>query len=405
MSRIAFIRMFMRPRLFALGVCFGLLACALLGRHTAHTSWYRDFARIGGPLREDATFFVTASQIDALIGARCKSDQVLVVVGGSSVLWGAGQPVSRLWTRTLQADLGDGFCVLNLAVPAGFFSGHGTVAMEMAAHRHRKAFLVTDAQFPPRDVIGHGWFRHVFWDAYYKHLLDPALVTTRQSRRWALLARQEEDETASDRQRGEQIRLGMWLDSYLYFNDLWTYFHYRYFMPVYSAQNAGYQFGPHRALRDYDYAVDLPTIRQMRNFPREGSPQFERENGNVRAFLYGWFDRTATGMRIKARRLADAAEWIADIPTTDFPGKILILEIPQAPYYLGRLTADERSAYAALADRQADVWKRNGYNVLQVTDLVQDDYADRVHINALGGDKLAAEVASRLRGLVAQSSP
>ena len=66
------------------------------------------------------------------------------VVGGNSVLYGAGQRGQELWTRHLQARLGDGYRVLNLALPGCHPAEFGGTAAEMLARDFPRLIFVSD---------------------------------------------------------------------------------------------------------------------------------------------------------------------------------------------------------------------------------------------------------------------
>ncbi len=228
----AWLTRFSWPKVFCLGVLCGLLVCSVLGRHIARTGYYRNFLRFGGGHQLDPTFFPTASQMKAVIESQCKKEQVLVLVGGSSVMFGAGQPVRYLWTKRLNQELGPGYCVVNLAVPAGGFAGYASVALEIVGNEYKRKLLLTDTDFPLDPADGMLWYKHMFWDAYYKDMLNHSIVT-RTRERLAHVLKGYNGRKDKERNQIEQTRLGMLLDGYLYFNDLWTYVHYNYMQTRY----------------------------------------------------------------------------------------------------------------------------------------------------------------------------
>jgi hypothetical protein len=321
-----------------------------------------------------------------------------VVVGGSSVLMGAGQPIRHLWTKKLQQELGDGYCVFNLATPGGGLAGYASVAMEMLAKEYADAYLVSDShvpqQYPPD---GRVWFKHFFWDAYYKGLLKNSPVK-REAERMEQIDKGNARDTPADRARTEQVRLGMWVDSYLYFNDLWTWFHYNHHMTIFSPALASYNWGPRKVLPDYDYEADLNEARKLKQYPAEDSSSFKSELAVVRRFLKNMV-LPPEGPKLGDDFVAMAESAVRDYAMTDYAGKILITIVPDSPYYLDRLPPGEREIRAYRSGWEMATFEKYGYRTVMLDNVLAEDFADRPHLNTFGGNKLAAKVAERIKSL------
>lgn len=363
----------------------------------AAESYYDNFVRLGGSLAtRGISFQVTASQISALIRKTCRRDQILVIAGGSSVFFGSGQPTRYLWTKRLQERLGAGYCVFNLAAPAGRLVGYGSVALEMAGKEFKDAFLVTDASAIPSDPAdGMVWYKHFFWDAYYKGLLEngPVNYSSERVRRLNITNMGADVKT---RERFEQIKIGMWLDSFLYFNDLWSFVHYTIRQTIYDPLLGPWNWGPLRPITDYDYEVNEEKIRTLQHYPNPGSPQFASEFNIVRSYSSSYYEGTKDGRLFKEEMISSGNDIIKNYPITDMAGKIIIVSIPESPYYTGRMQEDEQRDYVEVRQRLIDTWKRNGYNAFHMTGYGPEDYGDRPHINTLGGWKLAEKVSEKI---------
>jgi hypothetical protein len=200
------------------------------------------------------------------------------------------------------------------------------------------------------------------------------------------------------RDRIEQVRLGMWLDSHLYFNDLWTWFHYNRHMTIYSPALATYNWGPRSVLPDYDYEVDLNEVRSLRHYPAEDSPPFRAEMAQSRRFL-DHFTPTRDGIKLDEAFLADADRAVRDYPVTDYAASTLITIIGDSPFYLDRLAPGERERLAYRRAREIAILEKNGYRTVTLDHVLAEDFGDRPHLNTLGGDKLADKVAARIKSL------
>src|SRR5215204_5325324 len=79
---------------------FGLLCLA--GWLSTTRNQFEHFQRFHLYINPQTLFYPTASQVVMLAKDAIPKDRVGVIVGGSSVVWGAGQSEAELWTRHLQ---------------------------------------------------------------------------------------------------------------------------------------------------------------------------------------------------------------------------------------------------------------------------------------------------------------
>src|SRR5262249_9221945 len=152
----------------------------------------------------------TVRQIEQIIDAGPK-DKVFIIVGGTSVFFGVGQPVSVMWTRKLQSLLGDRFHVLNLAQRAGRSNEFGNIAAEILLQRHARVIYVADGM-PNEFAIPYeqAIFLPEIAEAWMRGYLIPWQPRDDQLRfRFALSPN-----------RMQSILLGAMLDCVLNFNDL-----------------------------------------------------------------------------------------------------------------------------------------------------------------------------------------
>src|SRR5262249_20318142 len=153
---------------------------------------------------------------------------VNVIVGGSSVMYGTGQSADKVWVRRLQAELGDDYRVLNLAVPGGFPHEFAAIVAEALEAEYPRLLLVMDggrgkaerrAQFP-----GEGVYGFLYWDAVSRNALAANPAREEQARLGAARKRESPKEEDAWRERRRRWRLGRWLG----FNELWHGVSYQY---------------------------------------------------------------------------------------------------------------------------------------------------------------------------------
>src|SRR6187200_2255023 len=86
---------------FLLAFFLGLGGLALAGRAAASVNQFDRFVRFHRFLNPETFFYPTASEVVALARASAGPDQTIVIVGGNSIVYGAGQGADRIWTAEL----------------------------------------------------------------------------------------------------------------------------------------------------------------------------------------------------------------------------------------------------------------------------------------------------------------
>lgn len=392
-----FLESLYKSKFFIFGLMLGFLACILLGIYASKHYYHENYSRLGGGLQpRTASFQATASQIKNLIINTCPKEKILVLIGGSSVFYGSSQPVRHLWTKKLQEDLGGQYCVFNLAAPAGPLVGFASVAFQMVGREYKDSYLVVDSSsMPSLEADGLVWYKPFFWDAYFKNInnFETKNYSEEQFKQLALANRSSKGQAALD--RFDQILLGMYLDSLFYFTDLWSYIHYQWGLTIYDPLLKEWFLKPLKNVPDYDYPIDIPKVKTLEHYPKTDSDEFSQAVKVVRDNSYQYYSRDE-GNRFNKELLDRGTTAIQTHPLTAIASKILIVSVPESPYFTKRLTQREQDNYADTRIRLLDVWEKEGYQTLNITDVGPEDYGDRSHLNTLGGWKLSKEVATKI---------
>ena len=391
------------PRLFLAGFAVGLLACAAAGWRLAHEGYYRDFTRIAGAYQVDNTFTLSAAQMKKLVASQCARDRVPVLIGGSSILMGTGQPARHLWSRKLGERLGAGFCVFNLAGPAGALNGFASTTLAMIEDEYPRAYLVSDmtetaVRHSPDGVVSQKYY---FWDAYYKGLMPPHALAKMPLSRGDVPAGGQ-PVPAKDAERAEQLRLGARLDSILRFNDLWSYVAYSHFTTYYFHNAGAFQWTARRTWPDRDYEVDFAALRALRQYTEPvGSPAFSSNVERLRRYVDFYFTGLPGPASPIEARMAEYESLIRDNVVDATRQRVIMVYVGVSPYYMDHVGPTVLEAYEALYRRRAQDFARHGFHVLR-PGLRPEDFGDLVHLNALGAEKLAGAVAAKIRDLEAR---
>ena len=200
----------------------------------------------------------------------------------------------------------------------------------------------------------------------------------------------------SERMRAEQLRLGALMDSYLHFNDLWATMHFRRFTTYYFPNAGAWQWTPRRSWPDYDYDIDVEAMRNLKQYTTPvDSPAFQQVLARLRS-LGVYFESTPDGLKFREGALHALDQQIDENIVNPRKHRVILAYIGPSPYYMQHLSAAEQGAYETLYERKSAVFKRHGYHVVRPR-LESADYSDLVHLNTLGGNKLASVVAEEIR--------
>jgi hypothetical protein len=378
------------PRALLLGVVVAFAACCLFGYLGAAKNIYMPFVRFHQYLNPESCFFPTASQVRAMGKGYLKQDKITVIVGGNSILFGSGQWAADVWSRHLQDILGRRhFQVINLAIPGAYTNEFGAWGAEIISRDYPKLIFITDFGLStlPATLDGER-YRYLFWDAYFKGLLPPdparqkaleALMADRAKGDWKD-APSGPDNTADA--FAELLRRSR-LDCYLHFEDFWTTVAYKFFSTVWSWPVEGKFLTARCWLSD----PEKPRSTLERRYPPD---QHDYHVGVLRTVLT---HREPASLPAKTKAAF----------TDDLGRRTLFLAIRDSPHYVNALPAADRARYRRLFPEMVQALTAAGYHAFDIgADYSEWDYNDRSHLSEAGGEKLAAEMAVRVREVARQ---
>ena len=384
-------RPFFKPWTLLLGFVAGLALLASAGRTVIKKDLHPGMVRFHPMIAPDSQYEPTMGEMRAFVRARCRPDQILVIVGGNSILLGVGQPADRVWTKRIQEILGDRFAVVNLAFRGSSPTDGGAfVAESLRDEFPRQIYIANVAALQAADAIGIEAYRFIFFDAYYKKLLLP----------WAPRDQQFKDyltEPAFHTARFER-RLGAQIDSVLNYRDFWNWWSATKFFTFATP----YQPDPSLAYRARAKFTDQETDYDTLPFDQRFSPSVIANDTIIaRAYSANGYAKNAAG----EWQLADGArEQFLRFATNAFPDPLkprtLILVSRNSPFYTRQLGPDLQARdEVAIRDTLAG-WEKLGYAALDSgRDYKPEDFGDRTHLTSSGGAKLAAVVAPKIEAL------
>src|SRR6266404_2213668 len=315
------------PVPYFLGFGLGLLILSWVGGEVQSSRMAREFVRFHQSINTEAGYFPTARQIRTIIeNSRQATPKVFVIVGGSSVLHGSGQPPDLVWTRFLQEELGPDYQVINFAQRSGSPADFGNIAAELLLLQSRPVIFVADA-----DIVSYvrplqdSFYRHIIFDAWHRGYLLPWPPRDRLLSEVAWRGPKELREPA----------LGSILDAALNFNDLWNF--------------VGYEF----ANSNWNRFLNSTSFEARFSF-QEISPTVEQ----FASMRYS-YDVDSILQQIRAEMISPTdPHWDRMIQLTEqmVPPDLRAVTLATidfaSPYYLNRLAPTERNAFMARAYAQ-----------------------------------------------------
>jgi hypothetical protein len=367
------------------GAATGFVACVVAGHVVSDRLVYPGFVRWTKFTSATTSFFPTASQLRAIVRAQCAPDRTLVVVAGNSVFNGPGQSPDRLWSRRLQEELGEEYCVVNFATALSMMGDIPGVSINMLWREYpRLVLVVSTLQTTCGAPDGSPVYSYVFWDAYWKRLL----TFPEEPRRHAEDAARAE---GVDPVHREELRIRSMLDAVLRFEDLWTFVGYRGLFTLWTVDTGLGSIVPRSRYPDTGDDAPPRLPRDPAGVARFSEPFYEDDGQG------GWRERPETWQRLE-REIAVA------LPGP-FRARTLVVTTEWNPSDLELLTPRARARQALLSAASAARWERAGYQaLLTATDFSADDYLDLLHLSTSGGDKIARRVAPFVRRIAAEAT-
>jgi len=390
----AALRPFFKPWTLLFGFFAGLALLAYAGRTVIKRDLHPAAVRFHPMIAPDSQYEPTMGEMRAFVRARCRPDQILVIVGGNSILLGVGQPADRVWTKRLQEILGDRYAVVNLAFRGSSPTDGGAfVAESLRDEFPRQIYIANVAALQAADAIGIETYRFILFDAYYKKMLLP----------WGPRDQQFKDylaEPAFHTARFER-RLGAQIDAALHYRDFWNWWSATKFFTFATP----YQPDPKLAYRARAKFADQETDYDTLPFDQRFSPSVIANDTIIsRAYSANGYAKNAAG----AWQLADAArDQFLRLAANAFPDSLkprtLMLISRNSPFYTRQFDPDLQARDEVAIRDTITGFEKLGYAALDTGNhYAIADFGDRTHLTSAGGAKLAATVAPKIAALAAK---
>jgi lysophospholipase L1-like esterase len=384
-------RPFLKPWTLLLGFAAGLALLAYAGRTVGKRDLHPNSVRFHPMIAPDSQYEPTMAEMRAFVRARCRPDQILVIVGGNSILLGVGQPADRVWTKRLQEILGDHYAVVNLAFRGSSPTDGGAfVAESLRDEFPRQIYIANVAALQAADAIGIASYRFIFVDAYYKGMLLP--WTPRDQQLNAYLADPVFHTALFERCVGAKI------DAVLHYRDFWNWWSATKFFTFATP----FQPDPKLAYKPRAFFADEEPDYEGTPFEQRFTPTtIATDTVVARAYSAAGYAKDAAGVW----QLAPAArDQFMDFAARAFPDPLkprtLILISRNSPFYTEKFEPELRDRDEIAVRDTISGFEKLGYAALDTgTHYLIEDFGDRTHLTSAGGAKLAATVAPKIEAM------
>jgi hypothetical protein len=381
------LRVLLIPKLFLAGIVVGFAACCIAGRYCAANNPFEGFHRLYRPLSAETFFYITVSQMVSLLKQNLATGRVVVIVAGDSVAEGRGQG-KELWSDKLQAQLGSAYQVVNLAqagMPA--FTGPYLAFLNLAP-KNQNLYYVGFTQPLYVNAVEYPFQGYPYWwDAYFKGLIPfyPRLSET--------VADRLQHEPPAIKEETEEAKIGSYLDSLFYFQDLWTTVAYKMFFTVWTKHTAQSFMMPRKEYPDQD---DPPLPVEL----RMGATDFQTEKTEItRLFPYIFTHNTAGDkLEISRQYIIYLKRMISDTVPEQLRSQMLIVQVRTNPEVSKKvLRANEQNGLYEASQLSETIFKEVGIEAtFEGKGYRLEDYLDGRHLSASGGEKLSAALAKKI---------
>jgi hypothetical protein len=376
----------LNPVLVFIGIFAGFGLMVLAGRWAGKQNLLVGYERSYPLISPEGYFYPSLENLTELVSHAASKRKILVLVGGDSVLLGVGQKKDQLWTKELQRALGPEFAVVNLAFRGARQTEMGAVVAEALSKKYTRLIYVADAA--PLSMLlplAGGPYEYLNWEARASGELPKSTPNS------------DVKEFAASGELFTEGPLRGYFDHWSHASDLWNYIGYKYLFTVFNSLKVPPERFFEARSNSQDQEGDVLPIPQRFTLPGESMRI-------LRTYIGMWVEKDAEGdFRINPGVSAQFNRLAGVAFSDSFKPKTLILLVYSAPYFADQLSNDEHAAYEfAFSQGKSSLQMAGYHSALIGRNWTDDDYADRAHLTASGGRKMASVVAPEIRSMAVQ---
>lgn len=175
------------PLPFFAGLVLGTVAMLGLGIWARQHDTYGDRIRFFQEISPERAVYPTIDNLAAFVRGKADPQKILVLIAGSSISLGIGQPEGDLWSLKLQDSLGEDFRVVNVSFRSSRFNLIGVPLMERLQNEYPRHILISDlwplelSPAPLRTRSPQVPYNYVAWQGLASRILKGDQAAWRQA--------------------------------------------------------------------------------------------------------------------------------------------------------------------------------------------------------------------------------
>jgi hypothetical protein len=350
---------------FLIALILTLIILIFLGHRTIEKNTFEGVQRFHDSISPSGDYFPTARQLKQYVLQKAKKDKINLIIGGSSVMYGVGQPQGVTIADQLQEKLGPNYVVINLASKGGSIMGPGLIFAMLLKEIHYRVIYIADKDITLHgNPMGNSPTLYFHWDAKFNNMLKP----------WKPREEQEKNDVSL---KTLNLPLGQLLNQPLAFNEFWNTVGFHYFYTTFSILTPNHFWIPRSKVAD-----------------REIDPQ-------VKPFFYKPEHETRLIENMAKEpdpdsKLSLVKSWDQEVPSEIRPNLIVVL-CENNPILHNLLNETLQEARLNKVKEGFFALAQLGQNpVIACSGLLGTDYTDRVHLAISGAEKMTSTLVSQI---------
>lgn len=133
-----------QPKSFCIGLAIGSVVMLKLGAWAQRSDIYGDRVRFFQTITPERSVYPSLENLACFVRGKASTDRILVLVAGSSICLGIGQPEKEMWSNELQKKLGPSFAVVNVSFRGMSYTQAGPPLLEQLREDYSKWLFISD---------------------------------------------------------------------------------------------------------------------------------------------------------------------------------------------------------------------------------------------------------------------
>jgi hypothetical protein len=350
---------------FLIALVLTFIFLIILSHRTIKENTFEGVQRFHDSISTGGDYFPTARQVWQYVIKRAKKDKINVIVGGSSVLYGVGQPQGVTIADKLQEKLGPNYLVMNLATKGGSIMGQGLIFAVLLKELNYPVIYIADKDITLYgNPMGTSPTFYFHWDAKFNNMLRP----------WKP---REEEEKNYLSLKTLNLPLGQLLNMPLAFNEFWNTVGFKYFYTTFSFLTPNQFWIPRNQVPDRENDPEVKPFFYMPEFQTRLVENMAKESD-------------------PNSKLSLVKSWDEEVPLEIRPNLIVVF-CENNPFLLNLMPqALQEARLNKVKEGMAALAQLNQNPVIACTGLLGTDYTDRVHLSISGAEKMTTTLANQV---------